>query len=282
MSIKLTHYSILLTAENKGIYMGLFKVIGIFAAGLVIGYTLTLLANDSPNLLDENALSIESEFIIENTAKTMPIDTHKSAIEQPLTTTASDSAELERQFSNKEKHQTTEVISVNSGTSEEASLNQKYEKLKQELSQSKHRIQALNRQIGDLGGSDVTDEELLANVPEEYEGLIVNFSGKTRDEIADFHKQPEDLDSGFVLSDNISSFIVSHAYSYGVELSSIICKQSYCELMVKEKEKPSWDKIFHEMTQQEWWSFYSTNATSTTDENDNTLIYVFMANNQPQ
>jgi len=249
--------------------MGLFKVIGILAVGMLIGYTLTLLSNERQTPSDKRTHYIERKL---NNEKYNDLTLAKT--EGSTETKQKPCPQQYSQLSNDEMNTVSEVTSI---MKIDSNLKQKYKMLEQELRQSKQKIKSLNRQVGELDESDVPDKELLAFVPEDYENLVVNFRGQVRDEIFDFHHQPEDLDKGFDLSHNISSFIVSHAYSFGVELNSVICKESYCELLINEKERSSWDRIYQDMTKQEWWIFNSTNSSSTTDEDGNMFIYYFMS-----
>ncbi|MCW8832584.1 MAG: hypothetical protein OQK09_01315 [Colwellia sp.] len=249
--------------------MGLFKVTGLLAVGMLIGYSLTLLSNEGQGLSDKRTQYIERKLTNEQHSDL--------ALVKAQELTVANQMPCPHQNSQLSKDETNSVSEITSIIKINSSLKQKYKILEQELRQSEQKIKSLNRQIGELDESDVTDKELLALVPKDYENLVVNFRGQTRDEIFDFHHQPEDLDKGFDLSHNISSFIVSHAYSFGVELNSVVCKKSFCELLINEKERPSWDRIYHDMTRQEWWGFNSTNSSSTTDEDGNIFIYYFMS-----
>jgi hypothetical protein len=249
--------------------MGLFKVIGILAVGILIGYTLSLLSNERQSPSDKRTHYIERKLTNEKYNDLALAKTEKS--------TGTEEIPCPQQHSQLSTNETNTVREVTSIMKINSDLKQKYKILEQELLQSKQKIESLNRQVGELDDSDITDKELLAFVPKDYENLVVHFRGQTRDEIFDFHNQPEDLEKGFDLSHNISSFIEGHSYSFGVELSSVICKESYCELLINEKERPSWDRIYHDMTKQEWWKFNSMNSSSTTDEDGNIFIYYFMS-----
>lgn len=128
-----------------------------------------------------------------------------------------------------------------------------------------------------MNESDITDQELSALVPKNYKGLVVNFHGKLRDDISNFHSKPEDLDWGFEMTNNINYFIEGHEYSYGVKLNAVTCKELYCEVLITEKERPSWDRIYHSMIKQNWWKFTSINSSSSDDlKSESTLIYYFL------
>ena len=203
--------------------MGFFRVTGIFAVGLFIGYALTLLINDKPSAIEARSVMIEL-----------------------------------------------------------SNLEQKYQKLEKQLRQSQYKVLSLNRKIEGPDESDITNEQLSGLVPENYESLVFETYGKVRDKILNFHSHPENSVNNDELSNRISSFIVNHSYSGGVELNSIICKESYCEILINEFERPSWHNIWHDLTKQDWWK--SSNAsiggdflsTSKHNEDGNIYIYYFL------
>lgn len=245
------------------------KAIGLLVVGILIGYSFAELSSENQALTSDVAPNIEKKLTDEKGNNSTIEEENISLIAKQIPC----SKQCD-QLSNDEANTLSKLTSV---MEENSQLKQKYRVLEQKLLQSKHKINSLTRQIGELDESDITDEELLALVPKDYENLVINFRGQMRDEIYNFHHQPEDLDKGFDLSHNISSFIVSHADSFGVELNSVICKKSYCELLIKEKERPSWDRIFHDLSKQEWWKFNSTHSSSTSDQDENILIYNFMS-----
>jgi len=242
--------------------MNIVKAVVILVVGILIGYQLPSSSN-------------KAEISLAGNKQPLALAAPDKQESQPALATESERCSMyESKSPDKERESTKEIASLTTANSE---LEQKYRKLKQEYFESQHNVSMLKRLVGELDESNISDEQISALVPEAYQNIVVNFRGQTRDEIFDFHQQAEDLDKGYDLSVNISSFITSHAYSFGVELNSIICKESYCELLVKEKERPSWDRIFQDMIKQDWWQFNSTNSSSTTDANDNILIYNFMS-----
>jgi len=249
--------------------MGQLKIIGILIIGIIIGYTLPLLSNGNQNPPNIKTHYIEAELTNEKQNNLALTKTEKST-----KTEVTPCHQGDNKLSLDELNTANEVTSLKKINSD---LKSKYKYIEQELLKSQQKVKTLDRQVGELDESDITDKEFLELVPEDYENLVINFRGKMRDDIYDFHNQPEDLDVGFALSHNISSFIVSHAHSFGVELNSVTCKGASCEVLIKETELPSWDRIYNDMTKQDWWKFTSTNASSTTDAEGNIFIYNFMS-----
>jgi hypothetical protein len=56
-----------------------------------------------------------------------------------------------------------------------------------------------------------------------------------------------------------------HPLSSGIELQSITCKTSTCELIIVELEGFTWDRISHDMSKQDWYSFYVGATQGTVD-----------------
>lgn len=249
--------------------MKLFNAIAILSLGVLIGYTLPFFSNERQDSSDKRTHNIEKKHSSENYNDLAVAKKAEASITKQIS--------CPPQYSQLSKDEINALSEVTTTVKIDPDLEQKYKMLEQELQQSKQKIKFLKRQAGELDASDVSDKELIAFIPKDYENLVVNYRGQTRDEIFEFHQQPEDLDKGFDLSHNISSFIIGHAYSFGVNLNSVICKKSNCELLINEKERPSWDRIYHDMIKQEWWKFNLMNSSSSTDEEGNIFIYYFMS-----
>jgi len=247
--------------------MNILKLLAPLGLGIIIGY---FLFTNKSNI--NSSQMIQAEQI---TPSSIPSKSKEQQTKQ-INNTSNKSIIDIKNSENIAKHLVREAKVNNIESKEEKDLALKYAKLEKQYSQSQQHIKSLTRQLGEFDESDVTNEELAEFVPKEYENLIVNFKGDTRNQISKLHNDPEDLDWGYEASNNITFFITTHAYSYGVNLQSLICKNSSCELLINEKERPSWDNIFQDMTKQDWWKFTSISSSSY-DKDDNIYIYSFMS-----
>ncbi|PCI62343.1 MAG: hypothetical protein COB35_03880 [Gammaproteobacteria bacterium] len=251
--------------------MKLLPAITLLLIGTAIGYFVSSALQSQPT---KQTLIIEQEQIVDKVHKDQQpnveidqIAQAPKAIQKKLTATLVKA--VENTSINAEKFKSLQEKNTQ--------LEKQYKALTNSYRQSKQKVMMLARRLGDFDESKVTDDQLAALFPKEFAPLVSNFHGKTRDQIFDLHQQPEDQDWGFIMSNHLSDFITTHQYSNGVVLNSITCKNHYCEMLINEKEQPSWEIIFKEMTKQQWWKFTSTNSSSYDDKDGNAYIYYFMS-----
>lgn len=141
---------------------------------------------------------------------------------------------------------------------------------------------SLQAQLQHHETSDVTDEQMLALLPEPYNSFLLTLNGASRDRAYQFFNKPEDLDEGYNLQVQISDYIVTHPDSNGIELDGITCKNKSCEIRILEKtpEDKSWHNIWHDMIRQPWWQFMSSHSSSKDAEpaGAGNWIFIFLDN----
>lgn len=244
--------------------MNIFKIIVVFVLGLCVGYM---------SSIDLNASDITSSEIEFETQGNMQIE----LISEAENTSEIDKSRCLKQGDILGEDNAQPANDIALLAVEKSKVEKKYSQLKKEFSHLQKKVSSLNRIVGELDESEVTDKQLMTFVPKSYENLIINYRGHTRDEIFNFHNQPEDLDWGYELSHHINSFITGHAYSFGVEINSVTCKYPNCEILIEEKESSSWERIFQDMTKQDWWKITSTNSSSTYHKDEGLFIYSFLS-----
>ena len=156
-------------------------------------------------------------------------------------------------------------------------LNTQYQNLQEKYKKTNNRLKRVTLEMESLDESDITDEQMMALVKDDFSEFRRSYRGAQRDKIFDFHQQEVDLDWGYDMQTKMSDFILTHYSANGVSLSAINCKKIDCELLIEETEKGAWGKIFDDLTKQEWWKFSTTNSSSRSGENERQLIYFFMS-----
>lgn len=162
-------------------------------------------------------------------------------------------------------------------SSEIEEFNIKYQSLQDKYEKTKNRLMEITLEVESLDESDITDEQMMALINDDFSEFRRGYRGVQRDKIFDFHQQEDDLDWGFDMQTKISDFIITHYSANGVRLSAITCKEISCELLIEESENNAWEQIFDEMKEQAWWRFRSTNSSSRSSENETHLMYLFMS-----
>lgn len=245
--------------------MNALKWLSIFLVGVAIGYTF---APSEKDVLESN-LATDEVIIIEQDQAPKP--------NKPLPSTSGLLEKNREVIERVEKHETQELANTKARNQ---ILEQDYQALKEQLSEAMYELSQLREELGLSKRSEISDEDLTGLVPEAYAQNLTHYRGAVRDAIYEFHQEPEDLGTGFDFSYQIKSFIESHPDSFGVEVNSISCKNTTCQMLIKELEQPSWHNIFNDLKAQDWWQFSSTNASSRNDGQKASFIYYFLSNPQ--
>ena len=154
-----------------------------------------------------------------------------------------------------------------------------YQKLEQAYLESTRKLTSLQRKLDQLDDSDISTEQMEALVVEPFKSNIGSFSGVERNNIYNFHQADDDVDWGYDMQNYISDFILTHYDANDVSVTSVICKQQQCELLVIQHVEGAWQNIFQELSQQAWWKFYSSTSTSgnVAASKDDLAIYTFLS-----
>ncbi len=137
-----------------------------------------------------------------------------------------------------------------------------YQKLEQAYLESTRKISSLQRKLDEFDDSDISTEQMEALVVEPFKSNIGSFSGVERNNIYNFHQTDDDADWGYNMQNYISDFVLTHYDADGINLTSVLCKQQQCELLVIQQVEGAWQNIFQELSQQVWWKFHSSTSTS--------------------
>lgn len=239
--------------------MSIVKGIGLLIIGAIFGYGLSYTGNAK-----QQVVSISEEQVSKQ------ILTVQAATEIKAPTERINHDEID--VIDKGKKNYKKNISLLDEEDQKQALMDNYFKLQNKYHKSQRKVISLQNQLGELDGSDATDEEMENLVPEPFKSYLSSFRGKTRNDIFDFHNKEDDLDWGYDIKNSISDFVLTHYDGTAIELISVICKQPYCEILVIEKEEDAWKNIMKDMTQQSWWKFSSTTSSS-----NNLSIYIFLS-----
>ncbi len=169
-------------------------------------------------------------------------------------------------------------MSISSPINNESNKND-YQKLERAYLQSTRKITSLQRKLDEFDDSDISTEQMEALVEEPFKSNIGSFSGVERNNIYNFHQADDDADWGYNMQNYISDFVLTHYDADGINLTSALCKQQQCELLVIQQVEGAWQNIFQELTQQPWWKFKSSSSTSgnVSASKDDLAIYTFLS-----
>ncbi|MGJ8682796.1 hypothetical protein [Paraglaciecola sp.] len=158
----------------------------------------------------------------------------------------------------------------------ENDLSQKYSKIKPLCldQESKKSDEDLDNSNSERFAS-MTIKEAEAVLPKPYSDLVASTSGSMIEYLQEHIKDDVDYDWAPDMEQKIKDFIFMHPHSSEVELQSVTCKTSTCELMIVELEDFTWDRIEHDIRKQDWYKF-SAGSSSTVVDSKN-FIYIMLS-----
>ena len=166
---------------------------------------------------------------------------------------------------------TTDILTkkINKLEAENMELNEQYQNLRSDWV-------AVTNQKEKLDESEITDQQMLTLKEDKFAKFRLQFLGKHRDDVFNFHQQEDDLNWGYKMSILISDFIQLHYNSNLIAVEGLTCKVDSCELLVIELEDNGWDTIMRDMRTQPWWNFTSTQSSSSGGKKQN-LFYLYLS-----
>lgn len=123
----------------------------------------------------------------------------------------------------------------------------------------------------------ITQEQAEKAIPKPFSSFFVDASGKRAEEFINFQEQENDYDWAYTMEIQITNFITVHQNAHNVELKSVACKSSACEIMGFEQAGQSWSVILADMRNQEWWVFRNTSSSSQSSEEFGQFFYTMLS-----
>jgi hypothetical protein len=113
--------------------------------------------------------------------------------------------------------------------------------------------------------ASMTIEQAEAILPKPYSDMVASTGGMMIELLQKHLIDEFDYNWAPNMEQKFTDFIYMHPLSSGIELQSITCKTSTCELIIIELEGFTWDRISHDMSKQDWYSFYVGATQRTVD-----------------
>ncbi|MDQ7049932.1 MAG: hypothetical protein Q9M92_10485 [Enterobacterales bacterium] len=218
----------------------------------------------------------------------MPRDNPQSSLESFPSTAMNQTAAVVQVPMGLESHSALKQTSVDQGLTVKTNA---------ETHQANQKLQQLNQQIKQLQQALADKEKALASALAENEALMSIVAQidtkKSEDEVVQLSQAEVDkfLPSPFnqamvgakgslakyfnqyideeidynwnqEMENNINQFITLHQQSYNLELESVHCKSTTCEVRGFEKAGGAWQIVMVGMMQQDWWQFGGSSSTS--------------------
>jgi hypothetical protein len=163
----------------------------------------------------------------------------------------------------------------------------KIAQLENELSVQSKTIESLNRskhsvmdnkdevESDPIKFTSMTLDEAETILPKPYSDLVASTGGSMIDYLKEHIKDGVDYEWSSDIEQKFRDFVTMHPLSSEVEIQSITCKISTCEVMIIEYENFTWERIKNDMSKQEWYSFSVGSSSKTLDSK--TYIYMMLS-----
>lgn len=238
-----------------------------FCIGACSGYLISTLVNPEKNIaspvnittsITPTSPNITIEKQQEVTVATEPLMTTKalSAIEYNTPTTSINSQKY--------------VKMINELKYENAALQEKYQR-------SDNRMRELTLELESLDESEITDQQMIALIDDDFARYRRQFRGEQRDNIFNLHTEHDDLDWGFEMNTRLRDFIETHYHANSVVVQGATCKVNRCELLILEREAGIWSLVSKELTVQPWWKFSSMHSSSSSTDDEQKSFYLLLS-----
>lgn len=120
----------------------------------------------------------------------------------------------------------------------------------------------------------ISKQEADAVLPKPFSKVLAGATGELAKNFNEFNKEAVDHDWGYNMEMNIKDFIAMHTEADKVNLASVVCKTSSCEIRGFEQEDHAWGYLLKDMQVQEWWDFTSTNSSNSSSEEYGQYFYL--------
>jgi len=133
-------------------------------------------------------------------------------------------------------------------------------------------------QANELSSSlEISKEEAESLLPKPFSIFFVGATGARAKKLKEFNAQPVDYDWGYTMETYINGFFAAHYQGVAVNLESVVCKTSACEIRGFETSQNSASIILNDMRGEEWWKFSRTSSSSRDSTEFGSFFYVLLS-----
>lgn len=123
-----------------------------------------------------------------------------------------------------------------------------------------------NQQQASQATSNISNEEIDKLVPVPYNEILKRINGPIREKYKEFAESNQQEDWDRNTQNRITDALLGHSYSKFIELESVTCKASLCEVRGRELKPQVINLIFAELQLQEWWDMGTSHLTTGMDK----------------
>ncbi|GEM_PF-3124320 len=119
----------------------------------------------------------------------------------------------------------------------------------------------------------VSAAELDGKVPAPFDQVLLNSKGSFIEQFKRFDEEPVNYEWSVLMQQRIRDYVAMHEFGGHIELESVSCKASLCEIRGFDHHGKVWSVIEAGMAVQDWWRFNSAHAARNFSEEHGQYFY---------
>ena len=124
---------------------------------------------------------------------------------------------------------------------------------------------------------DISIQTLENTIPEPFTQTVASLTGDFAKNFNDFHHQTQSQEWAYSMEDKIRDAISLNEQGINVQIESIRCKQSSCEVRGFQSEVVVWGKIAQDLMTESWWPFNYSHSTNNFHEDYGNYFFAILA-----
>ncbi len=155
-------------------------------------------------------------------------------------------------------------------------FNQVYEQeialLKQALFAEKEKNEAITAKLAQIRQNkksrhdnfkvSISKDELSQQIPEPFVSTVTALDADFAQKFMDYYREEQDPQWAYQVEDKIRDAISLNDMSPYIQIESVICKKSVCEIRGFQSESHAWMKVSQALMSADWWDFRNAQSSS--------------------
>jgi len=114
-------------------------------------------------------------------------------------------------------------------------------------------------------------------LPKPFSNFFVDATGRRAEEFNRFQNETQDYDWAYLMEIQIKDFMTIHYEAGNIDVQSVKCKTTTCEITGFESEEQKAQIILRDMREQDWWEFRNTSSSSSQSTEFGQYFYVSLS-----
>lgn len=132
------------------------------------------------------------------------------------------------------------------------------------------------KQSNNRESNELTKEEIANFLSEPFLTTVENLGPNFSKSFKDFTEEEIDYDWAYMMENKLKDYILMHEQAVNIQLESVTCKESICEIKGFQTTHLVWNNIAFGLRSESWWSFKNSQSTSQTSKEYGDYFYVIL------